>query len=61
MHVLSGKFTGDQIEGPFGWYSQIKWWQLAYVNSPLFEAETKIRCLSLLRQNGLYKCIPWLT
>ena len=54
-YILSGKFTSDPIEGRFGWYHQASGGNLFISIKQLVEAEKKIRTLSLLQQQGLFK------
>lgn len=54
QYILPGKFTSDPIEGRFGWYRQVNGGNFYMSILQLFQAEKKIRCLSLLRQNALH-------
>ena len=53
-YVLPGKFTSDPIEGRFGWYRQVNGGNFYMSILQLFQAEKKIRCLSLLQQKSLH-------
>ena len=53
-YVFPGKFTSDPIEGRFGWYRQVNGGNFYMSTLQLFQAEKKIRCLSLFRQNALH-------
>ena len=52
-YVLPGKFTSDPIEGRFGWYRQVSGGNFYISILQLFQAEKKIRCLSLLQNKAL--------
>ena len=53
-YVLSGKFNSDPIEGRFGWYRHVNGGNCYKSILQLFQAEKKIRCLSLLQQMSLH-------
>ena len=54
-YVLPGKLTSDPIEGWFGCYHQVNGGNFYMSILQLFQAEKKIRHLSLLQQNSLHK------
>ena len=51
--VLPGKFMSDPIEARFGWYRQLSGGNFYISVKQLFEAEKKIRTLTLLQQQLL--------
>ena len=54
IYVLPGKFCSDPLEGRFGWYRQVNGGNFFMSIKQLFQAEKKIRCLSLVRQQILH-------
>ena len=55
MDLLLGKFTDDSVEGYFGWYRRIKWWQLLCQFRSYFrlKKDSLPECI-VLRQNALH-------
>jgi len=54
LYVLPGKFCSDAIEGRFGWYRQVNGGNFFMSINQLFQAEKKIRCLSLIEKNSIF-------
>ena len=53
--ILPGKFTNDPVEGRFGWYRRIKWWQLLCQFHSYFRLKKDSLPESpVLRQNALH-------
>ena len=54
-YVLPGKFCSDPIEGRFGWYRQVNGGNFFMSINQLFQAEKKIRCLSLIEKEIMFR------
>ena len=53
--ILLGKFTNDPVEGGFGWYRRIKWWQLLCQLRSYFRLKRdSLPESTVLRQNALH-------
>ena len=55
LYILPGKFSSDPIEGRFGWYRQTNGGNFYTSINQLCQAEKKIRCISLLKQDALHQ------
>ena len=55
IYVLPGKFCSDPLEGRFGWYRQVNKGNFFMSINQLFQAEKKIRCLSLIEKNVIFR------
>ena len=55
LYILSGKFSSDPIERRFGWYRQTNGGNFYTSINQLYQAEKKIRCISLLKQDALHQ------
>ena len=54
-NVLPGKFCSDLIEGRFGWYRQVNGENFFVSINQLFQAEKKIKCLSLIEKEIMFR------
>ena len=54
-YVLPGKFCSDPIEGRFGWYRQVNSGNFFMSINQFFQAEKKIRRLSLIEKEVMFR------